>query len=315
STDGSPALNVLDDPVQLVEAVIADHDPAALLAVLDADRGAEPLRELRLEPPNVRILRLGAAVDGGSLLRLGETPDRLLGLADAPALANDAVRELELDRRRRNAGQRAGVAHIELAPLDERSDGVRQFAQPQQVADGRARPADGLGGLGVRHVELVDQALERTRLLERIQVLALDILDQRDGDRGLVRDIPDHGRDLLETCELRGAPSTLARNDLVARLARTLQRPDDDRLHDALLTNRIGELRQRLLAHVDARLVAAALEQVDRQLSQHVVGAQRRRCRGVARGRTRGRGRRRVDAARRRAEQRFEAPPETSSLR
>ena len=41
----------------------------------------------------------------------------------------------------------------------------------------------------MREPELVDEALQALRLLERIQVLALDVLDQRERERGLVRHV------------------------------------------------------------------------------------------------------------------------------
>ena len=50
-----------DDSVELVETVIADHDAAALLGVLDHDIGAEPVGEIGLEAPHVRILDPGLA--------------------------------------------------------------------------------------------------------------------------------------------------------------------------------------------------------------------------------------------------------------
>src|SRR5690606_34343590 len=94
-----PSLDVRDDPVELVEAVVTDHEPAAAASVLDADGRAEPLRELGLEPADVRVLRAAVAVR--SLGRPpGKPPDRLLGVADAPAFLADLRRELERDRRR-----------------------------------------------------------------------------------------------------------------------------------------------------------------------------------------------------------------------
>ena len=39
----------------------------------------------------------------------------------------------------------------------------------------------GIGGLLVRHAEFIDEALQAGRLLERIEVFALDVFDQRHG--------------------------------------------------------------------------------------------------------------------------------------
>jgi hypothetical protein len=63
--------------------------------------------------------------------------------------------------------QRARVAHLEPVRLEQRLDRHRQLEQAQQVRHRGARAADRFGGLLVREVEFVDQALERTGLLER----------------------------------------------------------------------------------------------------------------------------------------------------
>ena len=79
----------------------------------------------------------------------------------------------------------------------------------------------------------------------------------------------------LEPGELRGAPAALAGDDLVAlRLAGAwrAERAHDDRLHDALRLDGVRQLLERFLPHVDARLVFAALEQIQRQLRQLVAG-------------------------------------------
>src|SRR2546429_479797 len=73
---------------------------------------------------------------------------------------------------------------------------------------------------GALEPALGDEAGECARLLERIEVLALDVLDEGDGDRSLIRDVADDRRDLREPGHLRGAPAPLAGDDLVAlRLA------------------------------------------------------------------------------------------------
>src|SRR5262245_49952367 len=113
----------------------------------------------------------------------------------------------------------------------------------------------------MREAELVDEPLQRARLLERVQVLALYVLDEGDGDCRLVRDVfYDRGHG-VQARHLRGPPTPLAGNDLVARLGvRTVggQRPHDYRLDDALGADRLGKLGERLLAHVDARLKTTA---------------------------------------------------------
>ena len=74
----------------------------------------------------------------------------------------------------------------------------RQVLQPQQVADRRARAADGLGGLGMGQVEFTNQAIKRARLFQRIQVFALDILDKRHRNGGFVGDLANNGWHFLQ---------------------------------------------------------------------------------------------------------------------
>ena len=51
------------------------------------------------------------------------------------------------------------------------------------------RTADGIRRLLVRHGKFVDQALQAKRFFKRIEVLALDILDQRHRQRRFVRNL------------------------------------------------------------------------------------------------------------------------------
>ena len=74
----------------------------------------------------------------------------------------------------------------------------------------------------MRHVEFGDQAIQRARFFERIQILALDVLDQRHRDRGFIGHAAHDRRNLVQARELRGAPAALAGDDFVARVARAL---------------------------------------------------------------------------------------------
>ncbi len=112
----------------------------------------------------------------------------------------------------------------------------------------------------MRQVELAYQAIQRASLFERIQVLALDVLDKRHRNRRLVRNLLDDRRDFVESGHLGGAPAAFAGDDLVAAVA---DRPGDDRLHDALGLDRICEVLERILANVGSRLVLAALQEID----------------------------------------------------
>src|SRR5690606_27225754 len=88
----------------------------------------------------------------------------------------------------------------------------------------------------------------------------------------VVRNIANDRRYLLQARHLRGAPAALAGDDLVTLRAAACgwQRTRDDRLHDTLRADRIREVFQRFLAHVDAWLVLPALQQVHGDAGQPV---------------------------------------------
>src|SRR5688572_27005469 len=200
--------DVRQDSVQFVQAVIADDELAlARIGMLQLDRRAELVGEVVLEPLDVRVFRARAIGLALALVRVrDEAADKRFGLAHREPLLRDQRADLGLLARGRQRKQRAGMAHFQFALLDQGADGLRQVEQAQQVRYRRARAADGLGGLLVRELELHDQAGKRERLLERVQVLALDVLDQGERDGVLVVDAPQHSRDLVQARHLRGAP-------------------------------------------------------------------------------------------------------------
>ena len=122
----------------------------------------------------------------------------------------------------------------------------------------------------MRQMELVDQSLEASRFLDRIQVFALDVFDQRLRRGRRVRHIADQRRDLGEAGHLRRAPSALAGNDLVLAIASG--DADQHRLHQALRLDRARELVERLGVHPRSRLVAPPFQRVDPQHLQLVAG-------------------------------------------
>jgi hypothetical protein len=74
------------------------------------------------------------------------------------------------------------VAHLQAACIKQGLDLRAQFQQAQQVGDRGAGLADRLGHLLMREAEFLLQPLQCAGLLQRRQVLALDVLDQRDGE-------------------------------------------------------------------------------------------------------------------------------------
>jgi len=106
----------------------------------------------------------------------------------------------------------------------------------------------------------VDQPLIGLRLLDRVQILALDILDQRHLERLVVAELADDGRDFVQPRPLRRPPAPLASDDLEAVAVRA----DDDRLDDAARLDGLGEFDQRLFLENPAGLARMRLDAGDR---------------------------------------------------
>jgi hypothetical protein len=97
----------------------------------------------------------------------------------------------------------------------------------------------------------IDQLAVAFRLLDRIQVLTLDVLDQRNLGRSRIIDLAHDRRNGVQPGTLRSSPSALAGDDLETVTVRTKQ----DRLKDAPFCDRIGELVDRVFLELATRLL------------------------------------------------------------
>jgi hypothetical protein len=274
---------------QRVQAGVVDHQLALVAApVLHRDLAAQGFRQFTLQRGDVGLLR---ARPGRGLLRLGHLAGGqllhpVLHLAHRPAFLRGLARQRDRHRRGQRQ-QRARVAHLQRPGLHQRADLGRQLQQAQQVAHRRARAAHRLGGGGVGEVELVDQPLQRLRLLQRVEVLALDVLDQRHRHHGAVVDHPHHHRHLGQARALAGAPAALAGDDLVgapALAVRAALLAHHDRLDHALRADRGGQLLQLGVVHGPPRLELARHHGVHRQRAQLVARHRRLQRRGLGGG-------------------------------
>jgi hypothetical protein len=105
---------------------------------------------------------------------------------------------------------------------------------------------------------LLRQLVECLGLLERRQVLALEVLHQRQLHHFRIADLADDHGDVAKADLDGGVIPPLAGDDLVAVPAR----PYDQRLDDALLGDRGHELGQ--VAHDLPRLLRIRVEELDR---------------------------------------------------
>jgi hypothetical protein len=105
--------------------------------------------------------------------------------------------------------------------------------------------------LFVGGAEVVEQLLVGGRLFERVELLPMQVLEQRIAQHVCVRRLADDRRDVLKAGLLGRAPAALAHDQLVLSFA---DLPDHDRLEEANLGNRGGQLFERFLVESPARL-------------------------------------------------------------
>ncbi len=224
--------------------------------------------------PGARSLRTVAArrpgtvspdPDGASPAELGALADGLLDLADRQPVGHRPAGELLLVGPVGGAEQGAGVAGGQVAVGHHLLDGGRQLEQAQRVAHRRSALADPRRDLVVGEVEVLDQLLVGGRLLERVEVLAMDVLDQGVLERGGVVDVADDGGHRREAGPLGRPPAALAGDELVAVVA---EGSDEDRLQDAELPHRRGQRGERLLVEGPPGLVGVGRDAADRDLGQ-----------------------------------------------
>ena len=104
-------------------------------------------------------------------------------------------------------------------------------------------------------------------LFYRIEVLALDVLDNGQLERLRGVDIADLGGHGAEAGGLRGPPASLAGDDL----ERAARPADHDGLNDAVLAHRQDQLLEGVLPEVDAWLRGAGLDVGDGDVEDLVV--------------------------------------------
>ena len=91
----------------------------------------------------------------------------------------------------------------------------REIEQPEGVADVRAGAAYLLRELLVGGAEVVKQLLVGRCLLERVELLAVQVLDQGVPEQVVVLGLLNDGADLGQPGPLGGAPPPLAHDELI----------------------------------------------------------------------------------------------------
>ena len=107
------------------------------------------------------------------------------------------------------------MARAEHARRHAFLDGRRQIQQPERIANVRARSAYLAREFLVGSTEIVEELLVGGGLFQRIELLAVHVLDQGIAKQVVVLSLLDDGADLGQPGALGGTPPPLAHDELV----------------------------------------------------------------------------------------------------
>jgi len=178
----------------------------ALAVMIDGDLEAERIAEALFQCGRVGIL-----YRSGARLARDMVSHQLFHLSDIESARDD------LARQRLGIGvadERTGVAGGKFAAADECLHRFRKLEKAQHVGDMAAALADDPSDLVLVVFELPTERLLTGRFFERIEVFALDVLDDRQFQCFGIADIEDDDGNVVDAGALRGPPTALAGNDL-----------------------------------------------------------------------------------------------------
>jgi len=116
-------------------------------------------------------------------------------------------------RRQASDGSTVTLGHEGVG--DGRLHRVVEFEKPQRVGDGGSGSSDARGQGLLREPELVHQLPIGARGFERVEVFALEVLDQRQLELLSIRQLPNDRRNAFQPCRPSCTDPTLPGNQLV----------------------------------------------------------------------------------------------------
>ena len=182
----------------------------------------------------------------------------------------DILCSLALERLALKCEERPDLPHREDAIGDECLYLLREAEQPNAVGNRRAAARDTARELLLGEAEFREQPLIGTCLLDGVQILALDVLDERHLGKLCIRRRAKYGGDMGKACEFCRAQATLSRDQLILVVADGTNR---DGLEDTMTRNGLTQLLEGSLIELTPRLVAIWLNCLYGQL-----GGDARRC-------------------------------------
>ena len=200
----------------------------------------------------------------------------MLRFADAEAIADHFLGDVLLRIGTGDAENGASVAEAKQTGADVTLDVGMELENAEEVRDGGAIFADFYRGFFLGEIEIFDQLAVAERFFNRVEILALEILDEGEFENFAVVSFADEDGKFGEAGELGGAPATFAGDEFIRPVARA----DDERLKDSLLFDGVGEFLDRILGEIFAGLKWARDDAGDGNALHLLAG---RFCRGGSR--------------------------------
>src|SRR6476469_7308980 len=108
------------------------------------------------------------------------------------------------------------MAHVETTFGEQLTHRRCKLEPAQEICDSRTRTAQRVRDGLMRESELLRQPLYAGRFFERVQVLALDIFDQRGRKRLLIRNLLYQRRHRLQSRHACSAPAAFSRDYFIS---------------------------------------------------------------------------------------------------
>ena len=148
------------------------------------------------------------------------------------------------------------MARGQPAVLHRLAHALIQREQAHGVGDGGARLADRRGGVLLRHVIGLNERFVALGLFNGVQILALQVFNERQLHCLAVVRLDDDGGHLRQTGKPRSPPAAFAGNDLIVARGELAH---GQGLNDAVFADGVRQIGERGVVKMLARLTGAAL--------------------------------------------------------
>lgn len=129
-----------------------------------------------------------------------------------------------------------------------------QLQKAQCIGHSRSALAKLASELFLTETELFAQVVHGEGFFDRVQVLALQVLDEGDRERLLVGEVAHKDRHFAQPCQSAGPPASFTGDDLILLRFGAAHGPHQQRLQHALCPDGVGEFLKCTLIEVLAWL-------------------------------------------------------------